>query len=221
MQIMIIEDNAKIRQELCSFLARYGYTTCAPDTFENVVEDILNQKPDLLLLDLALPVYDGFYICREIRKVSSMPILIVTSKDTEMDELMSLNVGADDFITKPYNTQILLARIAALLKRANGAGTSDRLACGDFTLNLSACAVEYDGKSLELTTNEQKILHCLIQHKGAVVSRDALMNHLWNSNLFVDENTLNVNINRLRKKLESIGLVDRIQTKRGQGYRIP
>ncbi len=221
MQIMIIEDNAKIRQELCSFLTRYGYTTCAPDTFEHVVDDILAQKPDLLLLDLALPVYDGFYICREIRKSSSMPILIVTSKDTEMDELMSLNVGADDFITKPYNTQILLARIAALLKRAGGATASDRLVCGDFALNLSACAVEYDGKSLELTTNEQKILHCLIQHKGAVVSRDALMNHLWNSNLFVDENTLNVNINRLRKKLESIGLVDRIQTKRGQGYRIP
>ena len=221
LQIMIVEDNEKIRQELSSFLARYGYTIYAPDTFDHIFDDILGQKPDLLLLDLALPVYDGLYICREVRKVSAMPILIVTSKDTEMDELMSLNVGADDFITKPYNTQILLARIAALLKRANGAAVNDRLVCGDFALNLSACAVEYQGKSLELTTNEQKILHCLIQHKGAVVSRDDLMNHLWNSNLFVDENTLNVNINRLRKKLEGIGLVDVIQTKRGQGYRIP
>lgn len=221
LQIMIVEDNEKIRQELSSFLARYGYTIYAPDTFDHIIDDILGQKPDLLLLDLALPVYDGLYICREVRKVSAMPILIVTSKDTEMDELMSLNVGADDFITKPYNTQILLARIAALLKRANGAAVNDRLVCGDFALNLSACAVEYQGKSLELTTNEQKILHCLIQHKGAVVSRDDLMNHLWNSNLFVDENTLNVNINRLRKKLEGIGLVDVIQTKRGQGYRIP
>lgn len=216
MKICIVEDNSKIREELGSFLKKYGYSVCLLDDFDDVVNAILAENADLLLLDINLPVVDGYSICREIRKRSQMPVIIVTSRNTEMDELMSMNLGADDFITKPYNTQILLARINSVLKRAYQ--TVDKLDCGKFILNLSRSIVEYDGQEIEMTKNELRILGMLAQHRGSIVSRDELMTDLWSSDMFVDENTLNVNVNRLRKKLEEAGVGDAIETKRGQGY---
>lgn len=172
-KIVIVEDDEIIRDELNSFLSKYNYEVVAPIDFENIVEDILKEKADLILLDINLPFYDGYYICREIRKESEIPIIIVTSRDSEMDELMSMNLGADDFVTKPYNTAILLARIAALLKRASGSTASSTiLKYKDFELNLSNASITYKDKELELTKNEVKILSCLIESKGAIVSRD-------------------------------------------------
>ena len=221
-KIIIIEDDEVIREELQSFLSKYNYQVIAPVQFDNIIDKILNEKANLILLDINLPVYDGYYICREIRKNSEVPIIVVTSRDSEMDELMSMNLGADDFVTKPYNTQILLARIAALLKRTSGSeGTSTFLTYGDLKLNLSNATAFYKNKEQELTKNEMKILSFLIENKGKIVSRDELMEYLWKSDFFVDDSTLSVNITRLRKRLDSIGVKSAIETRRGLGYIMP
>ena len=220
-KLMIIEDTQVIREELTSLLKRYGYEVIAPKSFENIIEDVKSLKPDLILLDINLPVFDGFYICREIRKDMNVPIIIVTSRNSEIDELMSMNLGADDFITKPYNTQILLARINAVLKRAYAdMENSDVLSIRDLELDLSRGTIKAFDKTLEISKNELKILSYLIKNKEKIVSRDSLMNYMWNSDIYIDDNTLSVNINRLRKKLGEIGLEDYIETKRGLGYMI-
>ncbi|MED1117082.1 response regulator transcription factor, partial [Bacillus paramycoides] len=169
-----------------------------------------------------LPVFDGYYICREIRKTSDVPIFMVTSRDSDVDELISMNLGADDFITKPYNTEILLARVTNILRRTTGDfKTNHILIYRDFNLNLSNATVTYQDKSVELTKNEVKILSCLINNRGNIVKRDSLIETLWKSDYFVDDSTLTVNINRLRKKLEEIGIENPIATRRSLGYIMP
>lgn len=219
-RIFIVEDDRKIREELAAFLEKNGYVCSAPSVFENIIEAALLDMPDLILLDINLPVFDGYYICREIRSKSDTPIIVVTSRNTEMDELMSMNLGADDFITKPYNTHILLAHITSVLKRASKEIISDRMDCGGFVINLSQSCVEVSGVSHELTKNELKIITFLYENRNSIVSREDLMIQLWDSDLFIDDNTLTVNINRLRKKLEDAGLGDVIETKRGRGYMV-
>jgi len=222
-KIIIIEDTEIIRQELATFLNRYGYEVIAPTNFENIISIIEKEEPNLILLDINLPVFDGFYICREVRKTSQVPIIVVTSRDSDMDELMSMNLGADDFITKPYNTQILLARINSVLKRVNqgNEGNQEILVYNDLKLNLSNGTINCGDNALEITKNELKVLYYLIKNKGNIVSREDLMDYLWKSNLFVDDNTLSVNVTRLRKKLEEIGIKDVIETRRGLGYIMP
>lgn len=218
-KLMIIEDSKTIREELKALLNRYGYEVFASEKFENIIKDVENEKPHLILLDINLPIYDGFYICREIRKNSNIPIIIVTSRDNEVDELMSINLGADDFVTKPYNTQILLARISSVLKRVyNDSENMDILEYKDLSLNLSKGTVKSSIGSLEISKNDIKILSYFIKNKEKIVTREELMNYMWNSDLYVDDNTLSVNINRLRKKLEEIGLKDYIETRRGLRY---
>ncbi|QJA08829.1 response regulator transcription factor [Romboutsia sp. CE17] len=220
-KLMIIEDSEGIRNELTSFLIKYGYEVIAPVSFENIINDIRLSNPDLILLDINLPAFDGFYICREIRKEMNTPIIIVTSRNSEIDELMSMNLGADNFITKPYNTQILLAHINAVLKRTYGDKDHlDLLRIRDLELDLSRGTIKAFDNTLEISKNELKILACLIKNKEKIVSRDTLMNYMWNSDIYIDDNTLSVNINRLRKKLNEIGLKDYIETKRGLGYMI-
>lgn len=221
-KILIIEDDEVIREELQNFLIKYGYEVKAPIDLNNIIKYVENEHANLILLDINLPLYDGYYICREIRKTSDVPIIIVTSRDSDVDELMSINLGADDFITKPYNTEILLARITNILKRTYGnLKTNNILNYRDFNLNLSNAAVIYKDKSLELTKNEVKILSYLINNKGNIVKRDLLMEYLWKSDYFVDDSTLTVNINRLRKKLQEIGIENPIETRRGLGYIMP
>ena len=221
-KIIIIEDDEIIREELKNFLSKYGYEIVVPTSFANVVQFILNENANLVLLDINLPIFDGYYICREVRKKSDIPIIIVTSRDSDMDELMSMNLGADDFVTKPYNTQILLARIAALLKRSGlNITTNNILTYKDFQLNLSNATITYNEKEIELTKNEVKILSYLINHKGEIVSRELLMEYLWSTEYYVDDSTLTVNIARLRKKLAEIGIENVIETRRGLGYIIP
>ncbi|EHJ01386.1 two component transcriptional regulator, winged helix family [Clostridium sp. DL-VIII] len=218
-KIMIIEDNENIKKELTEFLRRYGYEVYGTADFENIVKVVLEANPDLILLDINLPYYDGYYVCREIRKEKDIPIIIVTSRDSEMDEIMSMNLGADDFITKPYNTQILLARIAAVLRRtSSNASVYEVVEHKGLKLNVTSGSVKFNEIEVDLTKNELKILLCLMKNKECIVSRDDLMDYLWNSDIYVDDNTLSVNVTRLRKKLSEIGFNDGIETKRGLGY---
>ena len=222
LKIIIVEDAITIREELKTFLTKYGYEVLAPSTFENILQYIERQQANLILLDINLPVFDGYHICKEIRKKSDIPIIIVTSRDTEMDELMSMNIGADDFITKPYNTQILLARIASILKRSSGGNIKqDILNYKDLFLNLSNSSITYKQNTIDITKNELKILSCLIKNKGNIISRDDLMEFMWTSYIFVDDNNLSVNITRLRKKLEGVGMKKNIETRRSLGYILP
>ena len=218
-RILIIEDDEKLRCELETFLNKNGFVATSLNKFDNAVEDILNEKADLLLLDINLPYTDGEYICKEVRKTSNVPIIMVTSRDNEMDELLSLNYGADQYVTKPYNIQILLAKIVGLLKRNQNAGNNpDKIDCGEFVLNTAGRIAEKEDNKVELTKNEYKILEYLVLHRQQVISRDEIMDYLWESEEFVDDNTLNVNIKRLRTKLEEVGIINQIETRRGQGY---
>ena len=217
-RIFIVEDDEPIRIQLKVLLEKYGYQAVVSDDFEHMVDRIVEADPHLILLDINLPQFDGYHVCREIRRQSEVPIIMVTSRDSEVDELMSMNLGADDFITKPYHTQILLAHIAAILKRAYHTETSRMLEHKGVSLDLSKSVVSFEGKQAELTKNEMRILHLLMENKGNIISRDEIMNDLWQSDEFVDDNTLTVNINRLRRKLEEVGVHQFLITKRGQGY---
>ena len=218
-KILIIEDDKKIREELELFLNKNGFEAVSLKHFQNVIEDVLEQKADLILLDINLPVVDGEYICKEIRKISNVPIIMVTSRNNEIDELLSLNNGADQYVTKPYNIQILLAKINALLKRSQNTDTNqNKIDCKEFILNISKSIIETDTKQIELTKNESKILYYLVKKRGQIVTIEEIMSYLWDSESFIDDNTLTVNMKRLRSKLEEIQLQDMIETKRGQGY---
>ena len=217
-KILIIEDDEKLRDELKIFLNKNGYEATTLTTFNNTIQEILKRKPDLILLDINLPNTDGEYICKEIRKQSNMPIIIVTSRDNELDELLSINNGADHYIIKPFNIQILLAKIGSLLRRTNMQEVNDKIDVKDFILNTSNNTIEKNGKIIELTKNEYKILKFLVQNRGKIVSREDIMECLWESESFIDDNTLTVNITRLRNKLEELELKELLETKRGQGY---
>lgn len=218
-KILIVEDDKKLRKELETFLSKNGFDVKGLEKFDNTIEDILKEKVDLVLLDINLPYVDGEFVCKEIRRVSNVPIIMVTSRDNEIDELMSLNNGADQYVTKPYNIQILLAKINGLLRRNQNSGRNlEKIDCDGFVLNIAERAIEKDNKKIELTKNEYNILYYLSTHKGKVVSRDEIMDYLWESEEFIDDNTLSVNVKRLRNKLEELGFVDRIETRRGQGY---
>ena len=218
--IFIVEDDKGIRGELSKLLEAYGHRCTSSEDFEHIVARILEANPDLVLLDIKLPFYDGYYVCRELRQQSAIPIIIVTSRNSDMDELMSMNLGADDFITKPYHTQILLAHINAVLKRSAGNTQGMLLTHKGVGLNIASGMLQYEGMSIELTKNEQRILTLLMQKHGQIVTRDEIMNELWQSDEFIDDNTLTVNIGRLRKKLEEAGIQDFLVTKRGQGYMV-
>lgn len=219
-RVMIVEDDRKIREELCTALEKKGYFCSWVEQFEDVSGQIIREAPDLVLLDLNLPVNDGIYICQEVRKQTDVPVIVVTSSDSDMDELMSLNVGADDFITKPYNMYILLAHIATVLHRVYGRKESVILSHKGLTLDILKSRMSYQGTEMDLTKNEMGILRTLMENAGNIVSRSDLMCQLWEMEAFVEDSTLNVNINRLRKKLGDLGLKDYLITKRGQGYRI-
>lgn len=222
-RIFVVEDDAPIRNEVIEVLERQGYEASYCLTFDHVVEDILAARPDLVLLDLTLPGTDGQLICRELRQQSDIPVIVLTSRVTEVDEVMSMTMGADDFVSKPYSARVLVARVQALLRRTQGSQEAGRaLEHNGVALDLSrstATAVE-TGRSIELTKNEMRILSLLIGKAGTIVSREAIMRDLWDSDAFVDDNTLTVNINRLRATLEKIGVTGYLTTHRGRGYSV-
>ena len=218
-KILIIEDDEKLRKELEIFLNKNGYEATSLENFENPVKDAIEINSDLILLDINLPNIDGEYILKEIRKMSNVPIIMITSKDNELDELISLNYGADQYVTKPFNLQILLAKIAGLLRRSKITDTNqNKIDCQDFILNVSKSMLEKGNTQIELTKNELKILYFLVSKRGQIVSREEIINYLWESESFIDDNTLTVNMKRLRTKLEEVELQDLIETRRGQGY---
>ena len=218
-KILIVEDDKKLRKELETFLTKHGFIAKGLEKFDNTIQDILNENADLILLDINLPYTDGEFVCKEVRKTSDVPIIMVTSRDNEIDELMSLNYGADQYVTKPYNIQILLAKINGLLKRNKKSDKEmQEIECDGFKLNIAERVIKKDDRKIELTKNEYTILYYLCINRGRIVSRDEIMDYLWESEEFIDDNTLSVNIKRLRGKLEELGLIDRIETRRGQGY---
>lgn len=220
--IYIVEDDEPIRRELADILARAGFEIEACESFEHVSRDILAAAPDLVLLDLTLPVKDGQHICHEVRHESEVPIIVLTSRTTEIDEVMAMTLGADDFVPKPYSARVLVARINALLRRTAAAGERSTLVHKGLELDLARFMVTntQTGTSTELTKNELRILSLLLSRAGKIVSRSAIMQDLWDSDAFVDDNTLTVNINRLRTTLEIIGIKGYLTTHRGQGYSV-
>lgn len=219
-KIIIIEDDPVIREELALLLFNEGYQTVAVTEFTNVAMQVLKGKPNLILLDLNLPERDGLSLCADIRKAIPTPIIFVTSRDSATDELRALSMGGDDYITKPYNIPVLLARIKAVLRRSSGAAEPDTLEVGGLSLHLTQATASAGGKTVELTRNELKILSYLMAHPGKIVPRADLIEVLWESQIYIDDNTLSVNVTRLRGKLEEIGLPDLIKTRRGLGYQL-
>lgn len=218
-RLLVVEDDARLRDELCVLLRRNGYEAEALASFDDAAAQILAAAPDLVLLDLNLPGVDGTYVCREVRRASPVPIVVVTSRDNDMDELLTLSFGADDFIPKPYNDQVLLAHVATVLKRSYGEGAaSAEISYAGVTLDTARCRVSYQGSSAELTKNELRILALLMRNAGAVVSRQRIQEELWASDEFVDDNTLTVNVSHLRATLAKIGVEGFVRTKRGMGY---
>lgn len=217
-KILIIEDDADIRDELALLLQNEGYQTQSVTDFEHPESIVSAFAPDLILLDLGLPGRDGFLLCRAIRKESKTPIIFVTSRDSSMDELKALSLGGDDYVTKPYNVPVLLARIRAVLRR--GGAPDDILSWGGLRLDLTKAVLEAEGRSREATKNEIRILACLMKKPEQVVSRAELIDYLWDNGVYIDDNVLSVNITRLRAKLDELGLPGYITTKRGLGYKL-
>lgn len=220
--IFLLEDETKLRQELTAMLEKNGYECQTTEQYDQAADIILNAGPDLVLLDINLPQTDGFQICRELRQSTQIPIIIVTSRNSNMDEVFGLHVGADDFITKPYNVHVLLARIDRLLQRAGQQENQKkvRLSHRGAVLDILKSEVIYQGQTAELTKNELGILRVLMENRGNIIPRNELIRELWEQDEFVEDATLTVNINRLRKKLEGIGLNDFLVTRRGQGYQV-
>lgn len=219
-KIFIVEDEVKLKEELITMLERKGYSCSATDDFENIIEIIFENNPDIILLDISLPKYDGFYICKEIRKKSDVPIIVVTSQNSDMDELEAMTLGADDFISKPFNPRILLARIESVLKRVYGNKKSILISHKGLTLDVLKSRAYYEDKTIDLTKNELGILKILIDNKEKIIPRNEIISFLWEMEDFIEDATLTVNINRLRKKLAEVGLDDYLITKRGQGYMV-
>ena len=218
-KILIIEDDMVIAKTMEDHLQSWGYHVEYVTDFEKVMAQFASFNPQLVLLDIKLPYINGFTLCSEIRKVSKVPIIFISSAADNMNIVMAINMGGDDFIAKPFDLNVLTSKVQALLRRAyDFTGTSYLLEHRGAVLNTSDGTLHYTGQTVDLTKNELKILHILLENKGKTVSRDDLMNRLWATDSFIDDNTLTVNVNRLRKKLETINLIDFIKTKKGIGY---
>ena len=222
MTIFLVEDDATIAGAVASHLRAWGYDCYVAEDFRNVLEAFQRVQPQLVLLDLMLPFYNGFHWCQEIRRVSQVPILFLSSASDNLNILTAIQMGGDDFLAKPFDLNILAAKVQALLRRAyDFAPPAEILRCGDLRLNVNDGTVERGEQRTALTRNELRILQVLLENRGRIVSRDRLMERLWESDSFVDENTLTVNVNRLRRTLSAVGAEDLIVTKKKMGYLIP
>lgn len=220
MKIMIVEDDPTIKDMLGESLEKWGFEITKVEEFDEVLQLFINENPHLILLDINLPAFDGFYWCSKIREVSKVPIIFLSSRNTPMDMVMSMNMGGDDFIQKPFDTDVLMAKINALLRRSYSyiETQSNVLEHEGVVLNLKDWEVFYREEKVDLSKTEFTILRILMQQKGKIVSRNKIMRNLWKDESFVDDNTLTVNINRLRKKLAELGKEQFITTKKGEGY---
>ncbi|MCI8801414.1 response regulator transcription factor [Acetatifactor muris] len=220
-KIMIIEDDPAVREELTLLLKNEGYMPLAITEFTDIPDQAAREHPDLILLDIGLPGRDGFSLCAALRKALPVPVIFVTSRDAGVDEVRALSLGGDDYITKPYSVPVLLARIKAVLRRTGGGPEPSDVLEGDgLCLSLTKGVVSANGKTAELTRNELQILACLMACPGQIVSRGDLIETLWDNQIYIDDNTLSVNMTRLRGKLAALGLSDAIKTRRGMGYQL-
>lgn len=215
-KILIVEDDVSIRNELQQLLVNSGYETIVMDNFENQIEFILESKADLILLDINIPILNGEMVLKELRKKSDVPVIMVTSRTSEVDEVLSMSYGADDFITKPYNPTVLLLRIQNIFKRMEV--KTDNVKYNNLNVELSRGIIKSETNQVVLTKNEMIIFALLLNNKGRIVSRDQLMTDLWNNEEYINDNALTVNISRLRNKLALLGCADAIETRKGQGY---
>lgn len=219
-KIMIIEDDSKMREIILENIVKWGFQGYYVQDFNKVFDDFVKFEPHLVLMDINLPTCDGFYWCGKIREMSKVPIIFISSRNTNMDIIMAINMGGDDFIQKPFSLDVLMAKINGLLRRTYNYTNSfaSVIEHNGVVLNIKDSTVIFKDRKVELTKNEFRILYTLMKDKGEIISRDKIMRALWEDESFIDDNTLTVNINRLRKKLEDFGLVDYIHTKKGQGY---
>lgn len=220
-RIMLVEDDTTITRVLKRQLERWGYEVFDTVDFDRVMENFAKWKPDLVLMDLTLPFFNGYYWCSEIRKVSDAPIIVISSAGDDMNLVMAINMGADDFLAKPFSMEVVVAKIQAVLRRSYAFVSEKSLCCvGNVTLDLTEAVLHYQDRELKLSGNEFGILKVLMKNPKRPVSREELMRSLWESENFIDDNTLTVNVTRLRKKLEEIGLCGFIETRKGLGYQI-
>lgn len=218
-KILIVEDDDVIAKQMKLHIEKWGFTVYIDENLSNVLGDFSVVKPDLVLLDVNLPFFNGFFRCSKIREVSKVPVIFISSASDSMNQVLAMNMGGDDFICKPFSFEILTAKVNAILRRTYDFSNNTNVIeiAGGVFLPLESVFV-YNGERMELTKNENRIMSSLLDNKGTIVSRTRLMEKLWDDDCFIDENTLNVNINRLRKKFESIGIDNLIKTKKGQGY---
>ena len=220
-KIFMVEDDEIIARSIREHLQAWNYDVCCVEDFSNVVAEFVRFDPQLVLMDITLPFFNGYHWCSEIRKISKVPVIFLSSAADNMNIVMAVNMGADDFIPKPLDLEVLTVKIQAMLRRSyDFAGTGSMLEHKGAILNLNETTLTYQEQKIELTKNEFRILEILMENKEKVVSRETLMTKLWESDNYVDENTLSVNVNRLRKKLEALGLEEFILTKKGIGYRL-
>ena len=220
-RILVVEDDQVIANTIKKSIAKWGYEVQCVTDFQKVLSQFIEFDPQLVLLDISLPFYNGFHWCSEIRKIFKVPIMFLSSASDNLNIVMAMNMGGDDFITKPFDLSVLAAKIRALLHRTyDFAGQTNLLEHKGAILNISDATVTYQGQKVELTRNEHKILQLLMENKGQVVTRETIMTHLWETDSYVDDNNLTVNITRLRRKLESIGLADFILTRKSMGYMV-
>lgn len=219
-KIFVVEDDHVIREQLSKHLEMWNYEVFCSTDFQYVLKDFEKFKPNLVLLDIKLPFYDGYYWCSEIRKISDVPIVFLSSASDNMNQVMAMHLGADDFIAKPFSMELLIAKLQAILRRTYASSESHYIDHKSLSLNTDNYKISYEDKTQDLTKNEFRILLTLMQNKGKIISRDFLMQKLWNTDVFIDDNTLTVNMTRLRKKIESLGLENYIITKKGSGYMV-
>lgn len=222
-KIMIVEDETTIRELISEELQKWQFETIGTTDFNDVLDDFQEENPQLVLMDINLPVYDGYYWCQKIREVSKAPIIFISSRSTNMDMIMAMNMGADDFVTKPFQIDVLIAKINALLRRSYNYSDTDSevLSHNGITLNVDNGRMEIKGEMIDLSKNEYRLLYLLMKKHGKILTREKLLRALWDDERFVDDNTLTVNINRLRKKIEQAGIAGYIETKVGVGYMVP
>ncbi|MEY8322541.1 response regulator transcription factor [Lachnospiraceae bacterium 54-11] len=220
-KILIVEDDNTISNQICKYLSGWGYESACVENLENILPEFISFAPQLVLLDIGLPFYNGYYWCGEIRKISQVPVVFVSSASDNMNIVMAMNMGGDDFIVKPFDLEVLLAKVQAILRRTYSfQNQSSVMEHGNVILNLTDMSLLYQGTKLELSKNEFRILQLLYEKAGNTVSRENIMKRLWDNECFVDDNTLTVNMNRLRKKLEEAGIENFILTKKGVGYQL-
>ena len=218
-KVMIVEDDEIISNSIAGYLNKWQYTTHEVSNFQNVITEFVEEKPDIVLMDINLLYFDGYYFCEEIRKISKVPIIFISSASDDMNIVMAMNIGADDFIEKPFKLVVLKAKIEALLRRVyNFNSGTNLIVYKDVIFDMSRDEIKCGEELAELTKNESKILTVLLENREKIVSREEIINALWQSDNFIDENTLSVNVNRLRAKLKSIGVDEFITTKKGKGY---